>query len=241
MIGKNFFIFLTLISFSFVLHADQKTIELPESISSKTKWLNKKVLVYTPKKYKSKDKHPLIIFLHGMGERGTNIENIKKHGPPKVCNSMKGFDFIAVSPQCLKDNKGKGWWNTDDLNKLYDYILKNYKVDKDRIYLTGLSMGGFGSWAWAAANPDRFTAVAPVCGGGNPKQAKKYGKLPIWAFHGDKDTVVAYKKSVDMVNAIKKAKGNAKLTTYPGVGHNSWTKAYNDKELYKWFLSHSKK
>lgn len=237
---------LKLITFSLItslflsVSADQKTIELPESISSKTKWLNKKVLVYTPKNYKSKDKHPLIIFLHGMGERGTNIDNIKKHGPPKICESMKGFEFIAVSPQCLKDEKGKGWWNTADLNLLYDHIIENYKVDKDRIYLTGLSMGGFGSWAWAASNPEKFAAMAPVCGGGNPKQAKKYGKLPIWAFHGDKDTVVAYKKSVEMVEAIKKEGGNAKLTTYKGVGHNSWTKAYNEKELYKWFLSHSK-
>ena len=232
--------FFLMASFLISASADQKTIELPDSVSSKTKCLNKKVLVYTPKNYKSKDKHPLIIFLHGMGERGTNIDNIKKHGPPKICESMRGFEFIAVSPQCLKDDKGKGWWNTADLNLLYDYILENYKVDKDRIYLTGLSMGGFGSWAWAASNPDKFAAVAPVCGGGNPKQAKKYGKLPIWAFHGDKDTVVAYNKSVEMVEAIKKEGGNAKLTTYKGVGHNSWTQAYNEKELYKWFLSQSK-
>ena len=219
--------------------ADQKTIELPDSISSKTKCLNKKVLVYTPKSYKSKNKLPLLIFLHGMGERGTKIDNIKKHGPAKICEKDNNFEFITVSPQCLKDAKGKGWWNTNDLNLLLDYITKNYKVDTNRIYLTGLSMGGFGSWAWAASNPDKFAAVAPICGGGNTKSAKKY-TMPIWAFHGDKDTVVAYKKSTDMVNAIKKAGGNAKLTTYKGVGHNSWTRAYNDKELYKWFLSHSK-
>ena len=227
------------ISSLLTLNADQKTIELPDSVTSKTKWLNKKVLVFTPKKYKSKDKHPLIIFLHGMGERGTDIERIKRHGPPKVCEKMKNFEFITVSPQCLKDKKGKGWWNTNDLNLLLDHVIKNYKVDEKRIYLTGLSMGGFGSWAWASNYPERFAAVAPVCGGGNPKLAKKY-TMPIWAFHGDKDTVVAYKKSVDMVNAIKKAGGNAKLTTYPGVKHDSWTRTYNNPELYKWFLSHSK-
>lgn len=225
----------------FMLHAsaEQKTIELPEPVSSKTKCLNKKVLVYTPESYNTQKKLPLLIFLHGMGERGTNIDNIKKHGPAKICENDKNFEFITVSPQCLKDAKGKGWWNTGDLNLLLEYILKNYKVDPDRVYLTGLSMGGFGSWAWAAANPDKFAAIAPICGGGNPQSAKKY-TMPVWAFHGDKDTVVAYKKSVDMVDAIKKAGGNAKLTTYKGVGHNSWTKAYSDKELYKWFLSHTK-
>ena len=236
---QNLLISLILFMSGLTAVAGQKTIELPDEVASKTERMNKKVLVFTPENYDSKEKHPLIIFLHGSGERGTNVDVVKKHGPPKIAEKIKGFEFIAVSPQCLKNNTGRGW-SIEDLNKLYDYIVANYKVDKERIYLTGLSMGGYGSWAWAAANPDKFAAVAPICGGGNPSQAKNYGKLPIWAFHGDKDGAVPHQKSVDMVEAIKKEGGNAKLTTYPGVGHDSWTQTYNNPELFKWLLSHTK-
>ena len=118
--------------------------------------------------------------------------------------------------------------------------MENYNVEKKRIYLTGLSMGGFGTWMWAAEKADVFAAVAPICGGGKPENASKYGKLPIWAFHGDADTRVKIEKSQVMVDAIKAAGGNVKFTVYPGVKHNSWTQTYNNSELYKWFLSYSK-
>jgi predicted peptidase len=202
--------------------------------------MNSQVLVFTPENYDSQKSLPLMIFLHGSGERGTDINLVKKHGPPKIAEKDKHFEFITVSPQCLKDAKGKGWWEVDDLNLLLDYVQKNYKVDKSRIYLTGLSMGGFGSWAWVANNPDIFAAVVPICGGGDPKNAKKYGKLPIWAFHGDKDTAVPLKKSQEMVDAINKVDGDIKLTIYPGVGHDSWTETYKNPDVYKWLLSHKK-
>ena len=121
-----------------------------------------------------------------------------------------------------------------------DEVIVKHAVDKERVYLTGLSQGGFGTWATAAEYPKKFAAVAPVCGGGKAEWAKKYGKLPIWNFHGDKDGAVPVIRSRMMVEAIKKAGGKVKYTEYPGVGHNSWNQAYDDPKLYQWFLSHKR-
>lgn len=217
-----------------------KVVILPEAIHEKTKCLNQKFQLYTPKGNSAKKKSPLIVFLHGMGERGDNIQNIKKYGPPKFAEKQKDFQFMVVSPQCSKDKKGRGWWNVQDIEYLLDYVKNTYHVDENRIYLTGLSMGGFGTWKVAAAMPGEFAAIAPICGGGNPKDAAKYGQLPIWVFHGDADTRVKIQASQMMVDAVKAAKGNVKFTIYPGVGHNSWSKTYTNPALYQWFLSHKK-
>jgi len=127
------------------------------------------------------------------------------------------------------------------LNGLLDEILASYKVDRDRVYLTGLSMGGFGTWALAAAHPERFAAIVPICGGGNPADAGRLKDLPIWVFHGAKDRAVPLERSEVMVNAIRKAGGSPKFTVYPEAGHDSWTGAYTDPELYKWLLKHLRK
>ena len=127
------------------------------------------------------------------------------------------------------------------LNALLDEIIEKYNVDTDRVYLTGLSMGGFGSWALGCRNPERFAAIAPICGGGQPYVAGKLKDVPVWAFHGAKDPAVPIIMSEVMVRAINRAGGNAKLTTYPNAGHDSWTATYTNQELYDWFLSHKKK
>ena len=114
--------------------------------------------------------------------------------------------------------------------------MQKYRADKRRVYLTGLSMGGFGTWAWAQYAPKRFAAVAPICGGGDVKQAAKLKKLPIWAFHGDKDTTVSVTQTEQMIAAVRDAGGEPRVTIYPGVGHNSWNKAYADPELFTWLL-----
>jgi len=190
-----------------------------------------------PAGYDKAPKHPLMIFLHGMGERGNNLDRVKVHGPPKIVSKSNTTPFIIVSPQCPKTE----WWKIEKLSKLLDHILATTKTDPDRVYLTGLSMGGFGTWGWAAKEPGRFAAAIPICGGGNPKIAKQLVKLPIWAFHGDKDRTVPPSRSQVMVDAIKKAGGTkARLTIYPGIGHNSWTKTYNNPEIYKWLLSHKR-
>ena len=197
-----------------------------------------KYLLYLPKDYKKTGKPtPLMLFLHGMGERGDNLDDIEKNGPPKLIESGKKFPFIVVSPQC----PGTEWWNIDKLKNLLDDVMKKYNVDKDRIYLTGLSMGGFGTWAFAARNPELFAAIVPICGGGNPKDADKLKVLPIWIFHGAKDTTVKPEKSEEMYKALKDAKAKeVEYTVYPNAGHDAWTETYNNDKVYDWLMKHTK-
>lgn len=194
-------------------------------------------LLYLPPEYKPDGKPwPLLVFLHGMGETGNNLELVKRHGPPKLIAQGKHFPFIVLSPQTPRPG-----WNPDAVVALIDAICEHYNVDRSRIYLTGLSMGGFGTWATAAAYPDRFAAIAPICGGGDPRWAERLKDIPIWVFHGAKDQVVPVAFSERMVEAIKAAGGNVKFTVYPDAGHDSWTVTYNNPELYNWFLQHRKK
>lgn len=206
-----------------------------------TKVVKANYLLYLPKEY-GKDtakKWPTIVFLHGSGESGDDIQKVKVHGPPKLVAAGKEFPFIIVSPQAPTSRIG---WQLDTLNALLDDVIQKYSVDEDRVYLTGLSMGGFGTWAWATANPERFAAIAPICGGGDPFRAsRRLSKMPIWVFHGGKDTTVPIKMSEDMVDALKKAGSDVKFTVYPDAGHDSWTATYDNPELFTWFLEHTRK
>ncbi len=193
-------------------------------------------LLFLPEDYESKASHPMIVFLHGAGERGDNLDRVKVHGPPKIVQSKPDFPFIVLSPQCPKNQR----WITTDLMDLIQHIKSNYKVDAERIYLTGLSMGGYGTWDLAANYPYEFAAIAPVCGGGNPRNTRRMGHLPAWVFHGGKDTVVPISQSEGMVAGMEKAGGSPKFTIYPDAGHDSWTATYNNPKLYKWFLQHTK-
>ena len=180
---------------------------------------------------------PLILFLHGAGERGDDVNKVKVHGPPKVVEQKKDFPFILVSPQCPE---GKGW-DPEEVIALLDEIQAKYKVDPDRVYLTGLSMGGFGTWETASQHPERFAAIAPICGGGRPFMARRLKPLPTWVFHGEKDNVVPIKRSEEMVEALKQAGGDVNFTRYPEAGHDSWTETYNNPKLYEWFMQHKRK
>lgn len=191
-----------------------------------------KYLLYLPKDYDQKEVWPLMLFLHGAGERGDNLDLVKKHGPPKLVAEGKQFPFIVVSPQCPNGR----WWEPVELKALLDEIVEKYKVDKDRIYVTGLSMGGFGTWSLAVYQPNRFAAIVPICGGGEPIIAKVLAYPPTWVFHGAKDPVVPLERSEKMVEALKKNGGTVKFTVYPNAGHDSWTEAYNDPQLYEWLL-----
>jgi len=204
-----------------------------------TKELSCKYLLFLPEGYgKGEQKWPLMMFLHGAGERGSDLNLVKKHGPPKIVESRKDFPFIVVSPQCPADD----WWTekTEVLIHLLDEIEGWYKVDTERVYLTGLSMGGYGTWALASEHPERFAAVVPICGGGKRFMAWRLKDVPVWAFHGGKDNVVPVKESEDMVEAVKGRGGDAKLTVYPEAGHDSWTATYDNPELYDWLLKHRK-
>ncbi len=198
-----------------------------------TKTVAARYLLYLPKDYgKAKKNWPLVLFLHGARERGDDVEKVKVNGLPKLVAQGRDFPFIIVSPQCPLD----GGWPTDVLNALLDEMVENYDVDADRIYLTGLSMGGFGSWRLAAEHPERFAAIIPICGGGLERWAPAMAHLPIWVFHGAKDVSVRPARSEQMVVALREYGSNVRLTVYPDVGHNSWNRAYETAELYEWML-----
>lgn len=194
-------------------------------------------LLSLPDGYQSdgESRWPLVIFLHGAGERGEDLNKVKIHGPPMLVEQGKSFPFILASPQCPAES----WWTEQPVLELIDHLEETYRVDSSRIYLTGLSMGGYGTWHFATRAPDRFAAIAPICGGGVPYQMRWIKHLPAWAFHGDMDNAVPLEESTRLIEALKSL-GNteAKITIYPNVGHNSWSEAYNTPELYDWLLSH---
>lgn len=207
-------------------------------------------LLFLPQGYDatSKKRWPVILFLHGAGERGTNLALVAKHGPPKLDAAQTNFPFIVVSPQCPDGQM----WSDDLLLALLDEVETKYAVDKHRVYLTGLSMGGFGAWSLGLSHPERFAAVAPVCGGGetilitlaqhyDPVKLAQLKSLGVWAFHGGKDTTVTPDESEHMVKALRKVGcTDVKLTIYPETQHDSWNQAYADPELFAWFLQHSR-
>jgi predicted peptidase len=207
--------------------------------------LSANYLLHLPPDYsaKSKQRWPLMLFLHGAGERGTNLSQVAVHGPPKIVKQKTDFPFILVSPQCPAGER----WDSETLLALLDDVTRRYRVDTDRVYLTGLSMGGFGTWALAMEYPNKFAAIAPICGGGETipiflagkRQQEQLKKLPVWAFHGAKDPVVKLEESEKMVNALRRiGSEKVELTVYPEATHDSWTETYNNPKLYEWFLSH---
>jgi len=205
----------------------QKPCELERTVKVQMKYL-----LCLPKDCDHKESWPLLLFLHGAGERGNDLNLVKKHGPPKLIEAGKEFPFIVVSPQCPKNRR----WEPFELAALLDEITEKHKVDQDRIYVTGLSMGGFGTWSLAAYQPQRVAALVPICGGGEPIIARLLTPVPAWVFHGAKDTVVPLERSEKMVEAMRQAGGTVKFTVYPEAGHDSWTETYANPELYEWLL-----
>lgn len=210
-----------------------------------TKAVGSRYLLFLPRDYEGSGSRrwPLILFLHGAGERGTNLALVTRHGPPKIVESQPDFPFIVVSPQCPAGQR----WDNDVLVGLLEHVTKEHRVDLARIYLTGLSMGGFGSWNLGLAHPERFAAIAPVCGGGDPlvlllgdpNKREALRSLPVWAFHGARDQVVRLDESERMVNAMRRiGANNVQLTVYPEAEHDSWTETYDNPKLYEWFMEH---
>ena len=199
-----------------------------------------KYLIYLPKDYLTK-KYPLVLFLHGAGERGTNLKDIEIHGLPKLVRNGKKFPFIIIAPQCPLNL----WWSdplpVELLSKLVNDIVMKYGIHKNNVFCTGLSMGGYGTLALSIKNPKLFSAIIPICGGMDIKNffdILNLKDLPIWLFHGDKDEVIPLENSQSIYKVLKPVNKNIKLTVYKGVDHNSWDRAYDDNELYKWMLSH---
>jgi len=199
-------------------------------------------LLYLPEGYEDDEQAwPLVLFLHGAGERGDDLNRVRQWGPPKLVEEGKQFPFVLVSPQCPE----KEWWSSDFqaavLGGLLEAVIAEHRVDEDRVYVTGLSMGGYGSWRLAAEYPDRIAAIVPICGGGDPESAPRMKDVPVWAFHGTADGVVKPEESEVMVNALNACGGDTRITLYPETHHNSWTATYANPEVYKWLLSHTRK
>lgn len=195
-------------------------------------------LLYLPDEYYQTDKKwPLVLFLHGSGERGTDYNAVKRNGPPMLVDAGKKFQFILLCPQC----PDRIYWDNKFLMALLDEIESKYNVDTNREYVTGLSMGGNGTWSLAIEYPEKFAAIAPMSASGEPDDVCALKDVPVWVFHGEKDDLVPLKEDADMVNNLKNCGGDVKFTIYPDVGHGAWVQAYNDPELYEWMLSHSLK
>jgi pimeloyl-ACP methyl ester carboxylesterase len=198
-------------------------------------------LLYLPKDYDSANKSQLILFLHGRGESYGPLNLVAKWGPPRFAARGDELPYVLVSPQCPGDDSWQKPTQQKRLVELLDHIVNKYSIDEDRICLTGLSMGGYGSWRMAADHPERFSSVVPVCGGGDPGDAEKLQGLPIWVFHGDQDGAVPIQRSVEMVEAIKAAGGTKiRFTSLEHIGHNCWSAAYATPELYQWIRQQKK-
>lgn len=196
-------------------------------------------LLYLPDDYdqEREEAYPCILFLHGAGERGNNLDVLTAWGPPRIAEE-KGLPFIIISPQCPENE----WWTSMlyPLKRLLDESINSYNIDTSRIYLTGLSMGGYGTFALSQVYPNYFAAVAPICGGGTPSMINFSKQPPTWVFHGDQDTIVPIESSQIMVDALRASDCEVKFTIYEGVDHYCFSRAYNESNLFEWFLDHQK-
>ncbi|MCU6798120.1 prolyl oligopeptidase family serine peptidase [Paenibacillus sp. WQ 127069] len=205
-----------------------------------TKQVKLDYLLYLPVGYEETNREwPLILFLHGRGERGTDLSRLQQYGLPKLVEEQEDFPFIVVSPQCpLYTTWGL---ESDALLELLDDVSARYAVDRSRIYLTGISMGGFGTWNLATDDPTRFAAIAPICSTGPTEKVHMLKDVPVWVFHGAKDTTVPVHHAEEMVEKLKACGGNPRLTIYPDADHAGLTPVFFNMEIYDWFLQHRRK
>ena len=193
-------------------------------------------LISLPQGYESEanKRWPLVVFLHGSGERGSQVEQVMRHGPPKLIAAGKAIPAIVISPQCPHGQI----WNPHGVHALTQHVMQTHRVDADRVYLTGLSMGGFGTWETAMEYPQTYAALVPICGGAGVRfvMAETIKHVPVWIFHGEKDTVVEPAFSKRMNDVLLKLGAQPKLTLYPDAGHDAWTATYDDKAMWDWLF-----
>ena len=199
-----------------------------------TKKVSARYLLYLPEGYDPAGKPwPLVLFLHGSGERGADLAALTCQGLPKLAAGGKSFPFILVAPQ-VPDGE---LWSADTLKALLDDLQSPLRVDPDRVYLTGLSMGAFGAWDLAIGNPDRFAALLAISGGGNPVEVCRLKNVPVWIVHGRKDDVIPVSWAEELGKRLERCACKVKVTIYPDAGHDAWTRTYEDPAVLEWLLA----
>lgn len=255
-----FWLFLTVLSPALTFAQGKEKYEKKTFAASNGLQLPYRILL--PENYNPKTKYPLVVFLHGAGERGDNNEAQLTHGANLFVSKQSEFPAIVVFPQCRKDS----YWSSVKIDRnqpknrfVYDYnastqtpdltavielvgdLQKQFKIDRKRLYIMGLSMGGMGTFEAITRHPKLFAAAVPICGGGDTSLVSNFAKkVPVWVFHGADDSVVHVDYSRSMVKAIEAARGNVKYTEYPGVNHNSWDNAFADPDLLPWLFKQKK-
>lgn len=190
-------------------------------------------LCYLPTGYAEGDAWPLVLFLHGSGERGANLDALKREGLPKLAHEGQEFPFILVAPQCPPRQR----WDAEMLGALLDRVESERRVDRDRVYVTGISMGGSGTWRLAARYPERFAAIVPICGRSGQTDLRRIKDVPAWVFHGANDRVVPARESIRMVTALRLHGSAVRFTLYAHADHDCWTETYANPQLYDWLLA----
>ncbi len=194
-------------------------------------------VIQFPKDFNSNKQYPVLLFLHGAGSRGSEVEMLQSNPFFKIVRDIEDFPFIIIAPQCHKNT----WFDMfETLQSLLRKIAEQPSADKNRIYLMGASMGGYAVWQLAMSMPEYIAAICPICGGGMYWNAERLIHVPVWAFHGEKDEVVFPYESIHMVNAVNRCGGNAKLTLYPENGHDAWSDTYRNRKVFDWLLSHQR-
>ena len=201
--------------------------------TSVTKRLTSRYLLYIPEGYSpTENRWPLVLFLHGSGERGADLSLLARQGLPKLA-AERNFPFLLAAPQLPEGEV----WSADVLKALLDELQATLRVDPDRIYLTGLSMGAFGAWDLATALPDRFAALVAISGGGNPVEVCRLKNVPVWIVHGRKDDVIPVAWAESLAQRLERCGGKVRLTVYPDAGHDAWTRTYADPAFLDWLLA----
>lgn len=253
-IRSGLILMISMITMSQTVHGQEEQFEAREYQNEAGDLLNYRFLI--PEGYDPEKKYPLVLFLHGAGERGNDNQAQLKWGVTRFAEKevMKKHPAFVIAPQVPE---GETWaqlnWRETGLDtepeprlpltlslEVVDLIIETYPIDTDRIYITGLSMGGFGTWDAIIRYPDKFAAAIPICAGGDTRKADRIAHLPIWNFHGVLDEVVPVDLSRSMINALQEAGGNPGYTEYPDVGHDSWIPVYKDDYVLDWLFSQSR-
>ena len=208
-----------------------------ELLEGKTILSHVDYLVCRPKGYSTHKRWPMLLYLHGSGQRGDDVSQLLTWGLPRLISEGLQVPMIVVAPLCRANTN----WDSRQLLALVDHLQEQLFIDPDRIYVSGESMGGFGTWDLIAVAPARFAAAVPVCGGGDIEKANRMVKLPIWAFHGAGDKVISVDQSQKMVDAVQARGGQARLTIFPDEGHSIGELVFSRNDLYAWLLEHSRR